>query len=270
MKLVLDKSYLQGSSREKIHELCTNHCVIMPEVLLMEILTTEKKEKMISCLTKFPPTDNPIAVVPNVGTFIRYEVHNHRPCPPIENFFVRGPLYINPKLFNGTFVFTEEQIKILKSWENEVTEDSRRFIEKAVLSERWFPEIGDYKPGMPTDGIELAIKKVTSDSSFIKLVYKEIHEEITEISDKRWPNASAINEAWTLYKYFQMHLLSAIQYIKKYGKRIISDIAKYIINYRLDIDYCVIGSLADGLLTKDKEMASFYTLLCPDKCLIKE
>jgi len=67
-----------------------------------------------------------------------------------------------------------------------------------------------------------------------------------------------------------MHLLSAIQYIKKYGKRIISDIAKYIINYRLDIDYCVIGSLADGLLTKDKEMASFYTLLCPDKCLIKE
>ena len=105
---------------------------------------------------------------------------------------------------------------------------------------------------MTTDGIGLVIKKVTSDSSFIKPVYEEIHEEIIKISDERWQNASAINDTWILYKYFQMHLLSSIQYIKKYGKRIISDIAKYIINYRLDIDYCVIGSLADGLLTKDK------------------
>ena len=270
MRLVLDKSYLQSSSREKIHELCTNHCVIMPEVLLMEILTTEKKEEMKSCLTKFPTTDDPIAVIPTVGCLMRYEIYNHHPCHPIESFFLKGPLYINPKLFDGSFVFTEEQTETLKNWEGKVIEDCRRFIEKAVLSESWFPEIGDYKPGMPIDGIELAVEKITSDSDFIKSVYEQIYDEITKIRDEKWPNASIIDDTWILYRYHQMHLLSSVQYIKKYGKRIISDIAKYIINYRLDVDYCVIGSLVDGLLTKDNEMACLYTLLCPDKCLIKE
>ena len=77
---------------------------------------------MIRCLTKFPPTDNPIVVVPNVGNFIKYEVHNHRPCPLIDEFFEKGTLRINPKLFNGSFVFTKKQIETLKNWKSKVTE----------------------------------------------------------------------------------------------------------------------------------------------------
>jgi hypothetical protein len=62
--------------------------------------------------------------------------------------------------------------------------------------------------------------------------------------------------------------LAAIEYIRKYGKESQDMITKRLENEFLDMDYCIIGTLADGLATRDKTMAKFYNLLCPDKVLI--
>jgi hypothetical protein len=40
MNVVLDKSYLQGSSKNEIQQMCSQHQVIMPEVLFFEIMTS--------------------------------------------------------------------------------------------------------------------------------------------------------------------------------------------------------------------------------------
>jgi len=45
-------------------------------------------------------------------------------------------------------------------------------------------------------------------------------------------------------------------------------ITKRLENEFLDIDYCIIGTLSDGLATRDKTMAKFYNLICPEKALI--
>jgi len=88
MKIVLDKSLLEGSSADTIQELCSQHQVIMPEVLLLEVLTTESKS-MVKCFKKFPEIENPLALVPNVGSLIRYETENNRQRSPIESQFLK-------------------------------------------------------------------------------------------------------------------------------------------------------------------------------------
>jgi len=83
MNVVLDKSYLQGSSKNEIHQMCTQHQLIMSEVLFLEILST-KTENMVKCFKKIPEIESPVALVPNVGSLIRYETEKNRPCSSIE------------------------------------------------------------------------------------------------------------------------------------------------------------------------------------------
>ena len=264
MYLVLDKSFLQGASKELIEKLCSDHQVIMPEVLLMEILTTDKEEDMHSCIVKFPNTVNPVNLIPKVVTLIRYEVKNGKPCTPIESQFINETFVLNKN-----FVLSKEQLTILSNWKDEVSADSFRFIQKAVITQGWFPELPEYKPGISISKIEEAMGKVANNSNFIKEIYAQMHNEIRKKDDQTWPNESTINQDWAIYRYYQVHLLYALEYIRRYGFSVPNEIKKKLENFRIDIDYCVIGALSDGLLTNDNLLAKLYTLICPEKRVIK-
>ena len=263
MYLVLDKSFLQGASKKFIEKLCSHHQVIMPEVLLMEILTTDEKD-MHSCIAKFPNTVNPVNLIPNVGTLIRYEVINKKPCTPIESQFINETF-----ILNKNFVLSQEQLSILSNWEDEVSTDSFRFIQKAVITQGWFPELQEYKPGISISKIEEAMGKVANNSNFVKEIYAQIHNEIRKMDDQPWPNESTINQDWAIYRYHQVHLLYALEYIRRYGFSVPNEIKKKLENFRIDIDYCVIGALSDGLLTNDNLLVQLYTIICPKKRVIK-
>jgi hypothetical protein len=267
MNLVIDKSFLQGSSTELIRKYCCEHRIIMTEALLMEILTTEK-ENMQKCFAKFSNFENPVALLPNAGTLLRYEVKTNSPCTPIEKQFINERFVFNPKLSEGSFCFTDEQKITLKSWNNEIDNESERFIKKAIITQSWFPELNGYRPGTSTDIIARVMQKVANDNNFIISIYDQIRSEIRKERNEDWPDACIINENWAIFRYYQVHLLSTVEYIRKYGFSLIENIRKELINFRIDIDYCVIGALADGLLTNDKKMAQFFSLLCPKKMLI--
>lgn len=267
MNVVLDKSYLQGSSKNEIHQLCSQHQLIMPEVLFLEILTT-KTENMVKCFKKFPEIENPVALVPNVGSLIRHEIEKNIACSPIETQFLKIRYEINPRLAKNQFVFTEEQKTSLKEWEASTSEGTGGFIEKAIVTDGWFPKLHDYKPGEPTNMISDAMHMVATDLDFLRKIYSQLRDDIYETYKALWPVPHRIDKDWILLRHLQVHLLAAIEYIRKYGKESQSMITKRLENDFLDIDYCIIGTLSDGLATRDKTMAKFYNLVCPEKALI--
>jgi hypothetical protein len=267
MNVVLDKSYLQGSSKNEIHQMCSQHQLIMPEVLFLEILTT-KTENMVKCFKKFPEIENPVALVPNVGSLIRYEAEKDSPCSPIETQFLKIRYVFNERLAKNQFVFTEKQKASLKEWEASTNEGAGGFIEKAIVTDGWFPELSGYKPGESPNLITDAMDMVATDLDFLRKIYGQLRDEIYETYKSLWPEPHRIDKDWILLRYLQVHLLAAIEYIRKYGKESQAMITKRLENEFLDIDYCIIGTLSDGLATRDKTMAKFYNLLCPDKALI--
>lgn len=267
MNIVLDKCYLQGSSKDEIHQMCSQHQIIMPKVLLFEILTT-KTENMVKCFQKFPKTENPVALVPNVGTLIRYETKNDKQCSPIESQFLKVRYKFNENLAKGQFTFTEEQNNVLDEWKKRTTEDTAGFIEKATVADGWFSGLSEYKPGESLDAITTAMERVAQEEDFVRHIYSEIRDEIHLAKKVLWPDPSKIDKQWILFRHLQVHLLAAIEYIRKYGKEAQEVITKRLENEYLDIDYCIIANIADGLATRDKTMARFYELLCPDKTII--
>lgn len=267
MNVVLDKSYLQGSSKNEIHQMCSQHQLIMPEVLFLEILTT-KTENMVKCFKKFPEIENPVALVPNVGSLIRYETEKNRQCSPIETQFLKIRYVFNERLAKNQFDFTEEQKETLKEWETSTNEGAEGFIEKAIVTDGWFPEFSDYMLGQSPNPITDAMDMVATDLGFVRKIYGQLRDEIYETYKGLWPEPQRIDKNWILFRYLQVHLLAALEYIRKYGKEPQSMISKRLKNEYLDIDYCIIGTLSDGLATRDTTMARFYNLLCPEKALI--
>jgi hypothetical protein len=267
MNVVLDKSYLQGSSKNEIHQMCSQHQIIMPEVLFLEILTT-KTENMVKCFKKFPEIENPVALVPNVGSLIRYETEKDRPCSPIETQFLKIRYVFNERLAKKQFIFTEEQKESLREWEKSTNENTGGFIEKAIVTDGWFPELSGYKPGESPKPLTDAMDMIATDLDFVRKIYSQLRDEIYKTYKALWPKPHRIDKEWILLRYLQVHLLAGIEYIRKYGKESQAMITKRLENEYLDIDYCIIGTLSDGLATRDRTMAKFYNLLCPDKALI--
>jgi len=267
MNIVLDKSFLQGSSKNEIHQMCDQHQLIMPEVLFLEILTT-KSEDMVKCFNKFPTIENPVALVPNVGSLIRYETEKNRPCSPIETQFLKIRYVFNERLSKNQFVFTDEQKESLKEWKASTNENAAGFIEKATVTDGWFPGLSSYVPGQSPKPIADAMDVVASDIEFVRKIYSQLRDDIYEAYNTLWPEPECINREWILLRHLQVHLLAALEYIRKYGKESQSTITKRLENEYLDIDYCIIGTLSDGLATRDSTMAKFYNLLCPEKVLI--
>jgi hypothetical protein len=267
MKVVLDKSYLQGSSASKIQQMCSQYQLVMPEVLFFEILTT-KTENMVKCFKKFPEIENPVALVPNVGSLLRHETENDRPCSPIETQFLKIRYVFNEHLAKNQFVFTEQQKDALEEWKESTTDSTGGFIEKAIVTDGWFPGISEYKPGDSLDPISDAMEIVATEHDFVIKIYGQLRDEIYATYKVLWPEPSKIGKEWILFRHLQVHLLAAIEYIRKYGKEPHAMITKRLENEYLDIDYCIIGTISDGLATRDKTMAKFYNLLCPDKALM--
>lgn len=267
MHIVLDKSYLQGSSKDEVHRLGSKYRLIMPEVLFLEILTT-KEENIAKCFKKLPPIENPVDLVPSVGSLIRYEISNNQPCTPLENQFLKIRYVFNPRLAKNQFSFTTRQKETLEEWEDVTLEYSQGFAEKSVVIGSWFPELKEYVPGDSSQIIENAMLKVARNRDLVMTIYGQLRDEIYRTQDVLLPEPTKIDQNWILFRYLQVHLVASIEYVRKYGNRIPDAVSKRLINERLDIDYCIIGTLADGLATGDKTMAKFYKLLCHEKTLI--
>jgi hypothetical protein len=223
---------------------------------------------MVKCFKKFPEIENPVALVPNVGSLIRYETEKNRPCSPIETQFLKIRYVFNERLAKNQFDFTEEQKNSLKEWKESTNEGTAGFIEKATVTDGWFTGLSSYIPGQPPNLVTDAMDLVATNFDFVRKVYGQLRDEVYETYKSLWPEPQCIDKEWILFRYLQVHLLAALEYIRKYGKESQAMITKRLENEYLDIDYCIIGTLSDGLATRDATMAKFYNLLCPKKALI--
>ena len=129
MKIILDKSYLDAATKDDIEKLCNKYKVLMIDTLFYELITTRIESRQ-RCFAKFPKGENPVDLIPNIGTLLRYENDNRKPTGKIYKHRIKDSFRFNPDLASGSFKFDEHQSKKREEDKEEVRKDTEGFIER--------------------------------------------------------------------------------------------------------------------------------------------
>ena len=98
MDIILDKSYLLGSTKGAISELLSKGQVMMAESLFLEILTSDDEGHINKCFKKFPQKENPVDLLPSSGNLMYFEKTNHCPSTPLQGHVLKKRYEFNPLL----------------------------------------------------------------------------------------------------------------------------------------------------------------------------
>jgi hypothetical protein len=266
--IILDKSYLDAATPEQIHALCTEHRVLMPDVLFYELTTTEETS-MKNCFNKFPDTTNPVELIPNVGTLLSYELTMRTPCTPLYDRRLREVFTFNSRLRTGMFEFTETQLETKRDRAAIVEKDTKEFFDLAMMIAAFFPEIsGIPYPALPSK-IEAAKTQVATDIFTVRRIYEKW------LKGGRIPNPvlpDTLNPNWAYFRWVQVRCLYSLDLIFRYDGHLPQDpSAKFwrrIEHDMLDSEYVILASLSGALACNENRMREFFHLIHPDGLLL--
>ena len=262
--VILDKSYLDAANKDEIRSLCTEHTVFMPDVLFHELITT-KEESMKRCFNKFPNETNPVELIPNIGTLLRYELTTHRPCAPLHEQRVKIVFKFNEGLGDGTFQFTEEQNEIKQNRENQVQVDTKEFFDLAMLVPGFFPYLNNIPFKEFPNAIETAKQQIATDADKVRGIYKSFLNHYTPSNPVDF---SVIDSNWAYFRWIQVRVLYSLNLLLKYQGQLPKDFSdkfwRRVEHDLLDSEYVILGSLAGALASNENKMISNFRYICPD------
>jgi len=266
--IILDKSYLQGTSTDEVETLCRTHRTLVPDVLLMELFSAPSHTRAV-CLQKLWRRDKGVVFVVNgVGGLFRFELDNRLPCTPIDERFIVSAR-LSDSLFDPSCVLTPQQTRYLDDKETELRADTLDMIGIWRSVDRFFPRLRGLKPSGDCEAIDEARRLIASDTTLVRQIYAGICREWKPPNGftGEIPPANLVGPNWAVFRWLQVNLLAAVDIVSKYAAVVVSRAEKRT-NERHDLDYAVTAALIDGLATKDNAMADRFRLLCPSGVLV--
>ena len=263
--IVLDKSYLDAATPSQIHSLCANHRVLMPEVLFYELTTTRKTSRE-RCFNKIPDTNNPVEIIPFVGSLLKYELNTHTACTPLYDRKEDIVFAFNRKLRTGEYQFSETDLDARNKRKREVEQRTKEFFEHAMMVAAFFPEINGIQYADLPQAIHNAKAKITKDISFIQQLYGSLLEPGIINNPV---NPDTIDPDWAYFRWIQVRCLYSLDLIFRYNGHLPKNPTEKfwakIEHDLLDSEYLITASLSGALACNEKRMLQLFQMLRPSK-----
>lgn len=174
----------------------------MPDVLFYEMLSSDEPGRS-QCFAKLPQTANPIPITPHVGALLSIELAAHRPAGTPSEHLLDIDLRFNQGLSKQQYALSEADIAACNEIEAELTHDVDTLIENVELIDRIFPTLDE----------ALRVRKAAAQRESELAIANERAELVEFLSSLSLPNgkpmssANVIDEAWTIFRWFQAHSL---------------------------------------------------------------
>lgn len=266
--VVLDKSYLDGASTQAVRALCDDHDVLVSDELFFELMTT-CPESQQRCFSKLPDKTNPVLLIPNVGSLLRYEMEYQEPCTPVVRHRIPDAFQFNSKLRDGSFVFEGQVVKEIEEWKQRTADDTLGFIERWSIVCQFFPELNGIEWKDFPIAIDQARKRTATDGDFIKGVYASF---LDRDAPKNAPRAEDISPQWAFFRWVQCQILCGLRLFGRYQGKIPDPQGNAFINKAehamLDSYHVIHGALVGSMATLDKEVRQDLLLVMPAGVLI--
>lgn len=260
--LVLDRSWLQAASPERVSQLCDSYRVVMSDALFFETFGGDPDIRR-TLFAKFPARENPVELVPHIGVLMRHEIEHREPSSPAEKLSIQQRYKFNAKLRTGEFVLNDKQQAVVDEWVQFQIKAQSDFLDRYACIHDWFPELASYKAGQPRGVIDAAWQRVAMDTSFVASIYDEIKEP-------ELPPTFLVGPSWALFRWLQVQLLYGLEYVRRHGAARRDIVSKLIPNDVVDRQYVTTALLADGLASRDAFLKKVYLQLKPHGELLGE
>lgn len=253
MKILLDKSFIQGTPKSEFHDFLNFHECYLNETAFYELLTTEKA-KRISAFSKLIELNNPVKLVHNVGAFLRFENSKKMPCHPNQVLVTENDFCFNQKLILSDFKLTNQNEKDLAEWKEVTKIEILELLKLTSTLPQIFPELVGYKVGSSPGLVERIEDDLTEEEFLLNVVANLIPQSICEI-----PSPS-LN--WATIRWIQIKLISCLEIARRYGfSSFPNEKLNKIENIFHDFAQLLPASKLDGIATYDKHLRKVYKML---------
>jgi len=270
--IVIDKSWLQSSSGAgALRKIAAKHRIVVTDILMYEISTTDNNSKKLSCFNKLRSIHDSLDFLPNTGALIRDELSSHSPGHTLEDKLY--PSFFYPYFLVRLSKFADKTVEsgnvYNKLYHDYFENKDVDFLKKlGSCISRDFPEIRGIKPGEKTDDIKRIKQTIGRDEEVVNSYYQKIYclsDNVGEVNS--FPPVELLNKNWALFRHVQIYLIAAINFAGKYGDGNLTIQSKRLAHDCVDFEYLISGTLANGMATKDNLMKEIFWTCCPDGTL---
>lgn len=265
--LVVDKSFLQGTTTRRMHELVESHQLLMTESLFYEILSNDRDRA--KCFSKFPAVENPADLVMHVGGYLRKEISLRKIAPRPSESIIRTRFQFNPRLTQPGFQLPVEALEAQAEKLAEVHIDMKALIGRAATMPTIFPAAFTGTQQERDIARSLAEAAIARDRGIPMSIYAAFRAPKGE---RKPPPARYIEEDWAIYRWLQVHLLFAldlaIRNLANLNNPLSASLHEKIEHDVLDAEYLIVGTLEGSFATYERKLQRWFALLCPRGTLV--
>ena len=205
--IVLDKCFLQGSTKGRIHELAKTHRLIVSDALFYELLTTGEPGRS-RCFAKFPQVTNPVDLVSHIGALMRIEIETHCPSGKPSVHREKIKFQFNPHLLNSEYELPEEARLAVEEKTAQLHSAVQSFISRVPLMKSFFPNLLVGNDQQQLQEREQAERAIAEPGSLLPF-YASLEPPQGQ---KALPSATIVTENWALYRWLQVQFLFALPF----------------------------------------------------------
>lgn len=257
MQLVIDKSALRALPTTRIHTLCQQHDIWMPEILFYELLTCDAQQRAM-LFRKICPRENPMRMTGGRGYLFGRELANNRPVHVVDDSELNGVRWVfNPALQDPAWD-PVGNLQDIAEWRAHIARRVTEFRDRAAFTAHaFFPELSNTQPG-ELERVADAQQRLSGESPLVL----EIFSKLAEDNGERVPDG--FGPHWMGFRLLQAELLWSLDHIARYGAGITDAPMPRLENTYCDIDYAAIAAFADGLLSNDANVLRLFRLMVPE------
>lgn len=260
--VVLDKNFLQGMSRQEVHDLASSHRLVMPGALFYELLTTSVDARR-NCFGKLPQTDNPVLLVDHIGLLLKYELRQGVPCKKPSGHRYQIRFRFNKLLLTEDYEFPEEAKLAIAEQTEEANEDVQRLIDLSEVTGKLFPKL------LTGTTREQYAERSRAEAAISQL--EQIHRFFSALrspnAEHPFPVIKSCFRKWAHLRWIQVLMLFALDLHVRYRGKIREQLTpKLLVKLEHDIhdaQILALGALEGAIATNERKLLKWWALLSP-------
>lgn len=270
--IVIDKSFLQRVKDITLSILSGTNKIVITDILLYEITSSEDKTRSKSCLKKLSRIRDSVVFMIHSGTLLKHEIKEMKAAYPFEECLYPKSYYagfwnIIDNLINDTPIDREEAEQLNKLYFNFYEGTNVQSIKKIGSGSRiGYPQAHGNKQGSVKIASEQIKRSIGENEDTMMNILRHF---VLRSGDGLSFNASEyVNQNWIFYRSLQVSQIYNLIYIERYGNNASNVKSTKLPHDSVDLEYCICGLHADRIATGDRLIRDIFLYCKPiDNCI---
>lgn len=227
----------------------------------MEVMTADQAVRA-RCFTKLRDAEHegaiPLDLLPNVGALLRFECETQQPSTPLRGMRMVDRFTFGEKAVADDFRLSAEQIEALREWRDSYDPDEFQVRSRTVLD--LHPDLRSLTGGELRGRLQEIGENLSAD---------QVLEFYEAVRPSGFPAVDRIDENWAVYRFVQVQLLAALDFVERHGPSAAQINIDKLENSLHDYEYATVASLAGGLASRDRPLVDLFRRARPDGIVVE-